>query len=84
MGNGDFLADVLSVARDANGTFWPVLKVPYRLSSTPARICTVPIAPKSEIARMTDVADSVDKRIFNGRASGSVADSGASSLTGLS
>ncbi|MGF6970678.1 crotonobetainyl-CoA:carnitine CoA-transferase CaiB-like acyl-CoA transferase [Paraburkholderia sp. WC7.3g] len=45
--DGDFLADVLSVARDAKGTFWPVLKVPYRFSSTPARIRTVPGAPRS-------------------------------------
>nr|WP_255208916.1 CoA transferase [Paraburkholderia youngii] len=50
MGDGDFLADVMSVARDANGTFWPVLTVPYRLSSTPARICTVPSAPRSATA----------------------------------
>ncbi|SIT44163.1 hypothetical protein BN2476_380066 [Paraburkholderia piptadeniae] len=45
--DGDFLADVLSVARDANGTFWPVLKMPYRLSDTPARICNVPGEPRS-------------------------------------
>ncbi|CAD6519502.1 CoA transferase [Paraburkholderia sabiae] len=43
--DGDFLADVLSVARDANGAFWPVLKVPYRLSRTPARVRAVPGAP---------------------------------------
>jgi crotonobetainyl-CoA:carnitine CoA-transferase CaiB-like acyl-CoA transferase len=45
--DGDFLADVLSVARDANGTYWPVLKMPYRLSATPARICTVPDESRS-------------------------------------
>ncbi|SAK77226.1 formyl-CoA transferase [Caballeronia arationis] len=44
--DGDFLADVLSVARDANGAFWPVLKVPYRLSRTPARVRAVPGAPE--------------------------------------
>jgi crotonobetainyl-CoA:carnitine CoA-transferase CaiB-like acyl-CoA transferase len=43
--DGDFLADMLSVARDANGAFWPVLKVPYRLSRTPARVRAVPGAP---------------------------------------
>jgi crotonobetainyl-CoA:carnitine CoA-transferase CaiB-like acyl-CoA transferase len=43
--DGDFLADVLSVARDANGGFWPILKVPYRLSRTPARVRAVPGAP---------------------------------------
>ncbi|HWT36370.1 MAG TPA: CoA transferase [Paraburkholderia sp.] len=43
--DGDFLADVLSVARDASGAFWPVLKVPYRLSRTPARVRAVPGAP---------------------------------------
>ncbi|MPW21059.1 CoA transferase [Paraburkholderia sp. CNPSo 3157] len=45
--DSDFLADVLSVARDAKGTFWPVLRVPYRLSATPARICNVPGEPRS-------------------------------------
>jgi crotonobetainyl-CoA:carnitine CoA-transferase CaiB-like acyl-CoA transferase len=44
--DGDFLADALSVARDANGAFWPVLKVPYRLSRTPARVRAVPGAPE--------------------------------------
>ncbi|MBP0590635.1 CoA transferase [Paraburkholderia sp. LEh10] len=44
--DGDFLADVLSVARDANGAFWPVLKVPYRLARTPARVRAVPGAPE--------------------------------------
>ncbi|AUT70466.1 CaiB/BaiF CoA-transferase family protein [Paraburkholderia hospita] len=43
--DGDFLADVLSVARDASGAFWPILKVPYRLSRTPARVRAVPGAP---------------------------------------
>ncbi|SAK80072.1 formyl-CoA transferase [Caballeronia pedi] len=43
----DFLADVLSAARDANGAFWPVLKVPYRLSRTPASVRAVPGAPES-------------------------------------
>ncbi|BBU32431.1 hypothetical protein BTHE68_61650 (plasmid) [Burkholderia sp. THE68] len=42
----DFLADVLSAARDANGAFWPVLKVPYRLSRTPASVRAVPGAPE--------------------------------------
>ncbi|SAL44516.1 formyl-CoA transferase [Caballeronia arvi] len=40
--DGDFLADVLSAARDANGAFWPVLKVPYRLAKTPASVRAVP------------------------------------------
>ncbi len=53
--DGDFIADLLSVARDANGTFWPVLKVPYRLSSTPARIFTVPGAPRSAMVLTTCV-----------------------------
>lgn len=44
--DGDFLADVLSVARDTRGAFWPVLKVPYRLSRTPARVRAVPGAPE--------------------------------------
>lgn len=43
--DGDFLADVLSTARDVNGAFWPVLKVPYRLSKTPASVRAVPGAP---------------------------------------
>jgi crotonobetainyl-CoA:carnitine CoA-transferase CaiB-like acyl-CoA transferase len=38
----DFLYDVLSVGRDDNGTFWPVLKIPYRLSRTPATVRAVP------------------------------------------
>ena len=46
MEDGDFLADVLSVARDASGAFWPVLKMPYRLSRTPARIRAVPGMPE--------------------------------------
>jgi crotonobetainyl-CoA:carnitine CoA-transferase CaiB-like acyl-CoA transferase len=44
--DGDFLADVLSVARDASGAYWPILKVPYRLSRTPARVRSVPGAPE--------------------------------------
>jgi crotonobetainyl-CoA:carnitine CoA-transferase CaiB-like acyl-CoA transferase len=44
--DGDFLADVLSVARDANGAFWPIVKVPYRLSRTPARVRIMPGAPE--------------------------------------
>jgi crotonobetainyl-CoA:carnitine CoA-transferase CaiB-like acyl-CoA transferase len=44
--DSDFLADVLSAARDANGAFWPVLKVPYRLAKTPARVRAVPGAPE--------------------------------------
>ncbi|EEE07240.1 CaiB/BaiF CoA-transferase family protein [Burkholderia multivorans] len=53
MENGDFLADALCVARDANGTFWPVVKLPYRLSRTPARIRAVPVAPRSEATHDT-------------------------------
>ncbi len=48
--DGDFLADVLSVARDARGAFWPVIKVPYRLSRTPARVRAVPGAPTRALA----------------------------------
>jgi crotonobetainyl-CoA:carnitine CoA-transferase CaiB-like acyl-CoA transferase len=50
--DGDFLVDVLSVARDTRGAFWPVLKVPYRLSRTPARVRAVPGAP--ECVTLTD------------------------------
>jgi len=45
MEDGDFLADILGVATDPNGGFWPILKVPYRLSHTPARVRAVPGAP---------------------------------------
>ncbi|SAK87478.1 formyl-CoA transferase [Caballeronia calidae] len=45
--DGDFLADILSAARDANGVFWPVLKLPYRLTKTPARVRAVPGAPRA-------------------------------------
>ncbi|KDR27130.1 hypothetical protein BG60_18535 [Caballeronia zhejiangensis] len=44
--DSDFLADVLSSARDANGRFWPVLKLPYRLTKTPARARALPGAPQ--------------------------------------
>ncbi|SEJ67896.1 hypothetical protein SAMN05192539_1015118 [Paraburkholderia diazotrophica] len=54
--DGDFLADVLSVARDANGTFWPVLRMPYRLSATPARICTVPGESRSPLTSASCVS----------------------------
>lgn len=45
--DADFLADALSAACDTNGTFWPVLKVPYRLTRTPARVRAVPGAPEA-------------------------------------
>ncbi|SAK43454.1 formyl-CoA transferase [Caballeronia hypogeia] len=45
--DGDFLADVLSAARDANGAFWPVLKAPYRLTKTPACVRAAPGAPQA-------------------------------------
>jgi hypothetical protein len=58
--DADFLADVLSVARDPGGAFWPVLKVPYRLSRTPARVRAVPGAPErltgSEVPAIDAVA----------------------------
>jgi crotonobetainyl-CoA:carnitine CoA-transferase CaiB-like acyl-CoA transferase len=44
--DADFLADMLSAARDANGACWPVLKVPYRLTKTPASVRAVPGAPQ--------------------------------------
>lgn len=44
--DGDFLADVLSAARDEHGAFWPVLKPPYRLSKTPACVRGIPGAPR--------------------------------------
>lgn len=44
--DGDFFADIMSAARDANGSFWPVLKLPYRLSRTPARVRAIPGAPQ--------------------------------------
>jgi crotonobetainyl-CoA:carnitine CoA-transferase CaiB-like acyl-CoA transferase len=47
MEDGDFLADVLTVGRGPDGGFWPVLKVPYRLSRTPAKVRVVPGAPES-------------------------------------
>jgi hypothetical protein len=43
--DGDFLADVLSVGRDRNGVFWPILKVPYRLTRTPAKVRVIPGSP---------------------------------------
>ncbi|HEY2606273.1 CoA transferase [Paraburkholderia sp. RL18-103-BIB-C] len=58
--DADFLADVQSVARDPGGAFWPVLKVPYRLSRTPARVRAVPGAPErltgSEVPAIDAVA----------------------------
>ncbi|MBN3752764.1 CoA transferase [Paraburkholderia sp. Tr-20389] len=48
--DGNFLADMLSVARDGSGAFWPVLKVPYRLSRTPARVRAVPGAPTRTVS----------------------------------
>ncbi|SAK88963.1 hypothetical protein AWB82_06221 [Caballeronia glebae] len=44
--DSDFLADVLGAARDASGAFWPMLKLPYRLTKTPARVRAVPGAPQ--------------------------------------
>ena len=47
MEDADFLTDVLTIGRGPDGGFWPVLKVPYRLSRTPARVRVVPGAPGS-------------------------------------
>ncbi|MDR5816272.1 CoA transferase [Caballeronia sp. LZ033] len=44
--DGNFLADVLSAARDEHGGFWPVLKPPYRLAKTPACVRGIPGAPR--------------------------------------
>ncbi|MDR5781882.1 CoA transferase [Caballeronia sp. LZ065] len=44
--DGNFLADVLSAARDEHGAFWPVLKPPYRLTKTPACVRAIPGAPR--------------------------------------
>jgi len=45
MEDADFVTDILSVGRGADGAFWPVLKVPYRLARTPAVVRTVPGKP---------------------------------------
>ena len=50
MDDADFLADVLSVGRDEGGAFWPLIKMPYRLSRTPAKVRTVPARPKPVMA----------------------------------
>jgi crotonobetainyl-CoA:carnitine CoA-transferase CaiB-like acyl-CoA transferase len=44
----DFAIDVLTVGRDNNGRFWPLLNVPYRLSKTPAMVRTVPSTQERE------------------------------------
>jgi crotonobetainyl-CoA:carnitine CoA-transferase CaiB-like acyl-CoA transferase len=46
MDDADFLADVLSVGRGNDGAFWPLIKMPYRLSRTPAKVRTVPGCPE--------------------------------------
>jgi crotonobetainyl-CoA:carnitine CoA-transferase CaiB-like acyl-CoA transferase len=50
MDDADFLADVLSVGRDDDGAFWPLIKMPYRLSHTPAKVRTVPGRPEPVMA----------------------------------
>ncbi|OAJ56096.1 acyl-CoA transferase [Paraburkholderia ginsengiterrae] len=45
--DSDFLSDMLTVGRDPDGAFWPILKVPYRFSRTPAKVRTVPGPPES-------------------------------------
>ncbi|GAB3093020.1 hypothetical protein GCM10027287_39810 [Bordetella muralis] len=47
----DFQMDVLTMASDPNGTLWPVLKPPYRLSHTPARVSSVPGHAQPPVSR---------------------------------
>jgi hypothetical protein len=44
--DSDFLSDVLTVGRDPGGAFWPILKVPYRFSRSPAKVRAVPGPPE--------------------------------------
>jgi crotonobetainyl-CoA:carnitine CoA-transferase CaiB-like acyl-CoA transferase len=60
--DGDFLADVLSVGRDRNGVFWPILKVPYRLTRTPAKVRVVPGSPVAVDVRDTAEDEQVSSR----------------------
>jgi len=61
MDDADFLADILSVGWDNDGTFWPLIKVPYRLSRTPAKVRTVPGRPEPVMAQRTREQDSTDE-----------------------
>jgi crotonobetainyl-CoA:carnitine CoA-transferase CaiB-like acyl-CoA transferase len=52
MDDPDFLSDVLCAGTDETGTFWPLLKLPYRLHRTPGRVISVPgIAAKADVER---------------------------------
>ncbi|MFM0555644.1 CoA transferase [Paraburkholderia sediminicola] len=61
MDDADFLADILSVGRDNDGAFWPLIKMPYRLSRTPAKVRTVPGRPEPVMVQTTEKHESTNE-----------------------
>lgn len=60
MDDADFLTDILSVGWDNEGLFWPLIKMPYRLSRTPAKVRTVPGRPEPVMVQSTRQQESAD------------------------
>lgn len=61
MDDADFLADVLSVGQDNEGAFWPLIKMPYRLSRTPAKVRTVPSRLEPVMVQSTEKHESTNE-----------------------
>jgi crotonobetainyl-CoA:carnitine CoA-transferase CaiB-like acyl-CoA transferase len=61
MDDADFLADILSVGRDNEGAFWPLIKMPYRLSRTPAKVRTVPSCLEPVMVQFTEKHESTNE-----------------------
>ncbi|MFM0173304.1 CaiB/BaiF CoA-transferase family protein [Paraburkholderia sediminicola] len=61
MDDADFLADILSVGRGNDGAFWPLIKMPYRLSRTPAKVRTVPGRPEPVMVQTTEKHESTNE-----------------------
>jgi hypothetical protein len=61
MDDADFLADILSVGRDNEGAFWPLIKMPYRLSRTPAKVRTVPSRLEPVMVQFTEKHESTNE-----------------------
>jgi crotonobetainyl-CoA:carnitine CoA-transferase CaiB-like acyl-CoA transferase len=56
-----FRDDALSTATDPNGDSWPVVKLPYQLSQTPAHVRQVPGAPERPMRRATVRLSSIER-----------------------
>jgi crotonobetainyl-CoA:carnitine CoA-transferase CaiB-like acyl-CoA transferase len=56
-----FRENALSTATDPNGDSWPVVKLPYQLSDTPAYVRRVPGAPERPVCRATARLSSIER-----------------------